>query len=206
MDLNCHLRGRHRSRRLDGDLGGCLGDRHGHTGDILDGRIVGRRLLLALRRRFLRLHVALESFTLGLAAHAISLGVLDARRVCLDPDTEGDTEIKRLFVGESELFGEQGQTNLCGHGFLIGFAVSDDRAVAPGGSPMQDGRATRESRKTGRTCYRVGDEAQTCSVSTGRRDPKRTCERLSAHRLAETRLQRKQRRTIPAQPGSAARQ
>lgn len=190
-------------------MGGCLGDRHqynGRNGDIFGGRFVSRRLLLALRRRLLRLHVALESFTLGLAAHAISLGVLDARRVCLDPDTEGDTEIKRLFVGESELFGEQGQTNLCGHGFLIGFAVSDDRAVTPGGSSMQDGRATRESRKTGRTCYRLGDEAQTCSVSTGRRDPKRTGEGLAANRLAETRLRRKQRGFGPAQPGSATRQ
>ena len=87
--------------------------------------------------------------------------------MCLDPDTEGDTEIKRLFVGESELFGEQGQTNLCGHGFLIGFSVSDGEAAGPGGSPDMPGRATRESRKTGKTCYRLSGEAQTCSVTAG---------------------------------------
>lgn len=69
------------------------------------------------------LNVSLETLTLGLPADAVGLGILDARRMRLYPDAEGDTEIKRLFIGESELGGEEGQTNLCGHGFLIGFAV-----------------------------------------------------------------------------------
>ena len=69
------------------------------------------------------MNVSLETLTLGFATDAVGLGVLDARRMGLNPDAEGDTEIERLFIGESELSGEKGQTNLCGHGFLIGFAV-----------------------------------------------------------------------------------
>ncbi len=49
------------------------------------------------------LNVAAEAFTVGLAANAISLGVLDAGRVALDTDPERDAEVERLLVGEPEL-------------------------------------------------------------------------------------------------------
>jgi hypothetical protein len=91
-----------------GDRGRFLGG--GHLGErLLDdsgGRLGrGRRLLGRLGRllRLLGLDVALEALALGLAAHAIGLRVLDARRVALDPDTERAAEIERLLVGEPEL-------------------------------------------------------------------------------------------------------
>jgi hypothetical protein len=62
-------------------------------------RFLGGRLL----RRFFRLGVALQALPLGLAPDAVSLGVLDARRVALDPDPERATQIERLLVGEPEL-------------------------------------------------------------------------------------------------------
>jgi len=46
---------------------------------------------------------AAKALTLGLAADAISLGVLDARRVALGLDAETDAEVQRLFVAEPEL-------------------------------------------------------------------------------------------------------
>src|SRR5439155_19857572 len=70
-------RGRRRRRRL---LGGRRLLRDGGLG--LLGRLLGR-----LRRcRLLGLDVATESLRIRLAADAVGLGVLDARRVALDAD------------------------------------------------------------------------------------------------------------------------
>ncbi len=52
------------------------------------------------------LHVAAESFALGLPADAIGLLVLDARGVTLDTDPEIDAEVECFFVRESELTSE----------------------------------------------------------------------------------------------------
>jgi hypothetical protein len=61
-----------------------------------------RRLLRRLLR-LLGLDVALEALALSLAADAVGLGVLDARRVALDADPERAAQIERLLVGEPEL-------------------------------------------------------------------------------------------------------
>ena len=44
-----------------------------------------------------------QALALGLAAHAVGLGLDHARRVALDPDPERVAEIERLLVGEPEL-------------------------------------------------------------------------------------------------------
>src|SRR5207302_10722404 len=66
-------------------------------------RLRGGRHLLRRLLGLLGLGLALQSLALGLAADAVSLGVLDARRVALDADSERAAQIERLLVGEPEL-------------------------------------------------------------------------------------------------------
>ena len=69
------------------------------------GRTGGLRRLGRLRG-LLGLLVADEAFPLGLAANAVGLRVLDARRVGLHADAEAPAEVERLLVGQSELLRE----------------------------------------------------------------------------------------------------
>jgi hypothetical protein len=62
----------------------------------------GRGLLRGLLGGLLGLDVALQPLALSLAADAVGLGVLDARRVALDPNPERAAQIERLLVGEPE--------------------------------------------------------------------------------------------------------
>jgi hypothetical protein len=59
--------------------------------------------------------VANKSLALGLAAHAVGLGLDHARRVALDPDSERLAEIERLLVGQPELSSELIHTDLGRH-------------------------------------------------------------------------------------------
>jgi hypothetical protein len=49
------------------------------------------------------LDVATEPVAVGLAADAVGLGVLDARRVTLGLNAKVPAEVEGLFVGEAEL-------------------------------------------------------------------------------------------------------
>ena len=84
--------------------GGAAGDQPQVS---LLGHVVacGRSVARASRYRTVlgRLDVAAEAFTVGLAADAISLRVLDAGRMALDTDPERDAEVERLLIGEPEL-------------------------------------------------------------------------------------------------------
>src|SRR5439155_13749688 len=89
--------GRRRGRRRRRLLGDRRLLRDGGLG--LLGRLLGR-----LRRcRLLGLDVATESLRIRLAADAVGLGVLDARRVALDADLQRLAEVECLLVGEPEL-------------------------------------------------------------------------------------------------------
>jgi hypothetical protein len=58
--------------------------------------------------------VAPKTFAVGLAADAISLGILDARGMTGDPDAEVEAEVQCLFVGETELACQLIYANLLG--------------------------------------------------------------------------------------------
>jgi len=59
------------------------------------------RILAAARSSHSRKY---EALTLGLAADAVALRLLDARGMRLDPDAEVGAEVEGLLVGEPELF------------------------------------------------------------------------------------------------------
>ena len=63
--------------------------------------------------RLFGLLVADQALTLGLATDAVGLRLLDARRVRLDADAEAHAEVEGLLVGETELFRELVDTDLC---------------------------------------------------------------------------------------------
>ncbi len=93
----------------------CLG-RGLRLGSRLGRGLHLRRLLGGgLRRLLLGLLVADQPLALGLAPDAIGLGLDDAGRMTLHPDTEGVTQIQRLLVGEPELPCELVDPNLACH-------------------------------------------------------------------------------------------
>src|SRR5205085_2902531 len=63
-------------------------------------------------RRLLGRRGTAEALAVGLAPDAVSLGVLDARGMALDPDPQGLAEVERLLVGQAELAGELVDTDL----------------------------------------------------------------------------------------------
>src|SRR5207302_614226 len=89
--------GRRRSRRLGIDL-----DRRAALG--ASAGCLGRTLLD--RRGLLRGDLAAKAVAISLATDAVGLGILDARGVALDADTQLDAQIERLFVGEPQFPGE----------------------------------------------------------------------------------------------------
>ena len=100
--------GRGHRRRRWGRLGlGRVSD--GTRASLLRGCLLGR-----LGRLF-GLNVSLETFALGLAADAVSLGLFDARRLRLDADAEREAHVECLFVRETELFGELVNPDLACH-------------------------------------------------------------------------------------------
>jgi hypothetical protein len=93
-------------------------DRSGYLGDDRDDRsrrgnrfglvvgvagLLGGRLLVCLG--LFGLYVASQPLALGLAAGAVGLRLLDARRMTLYADTERDAQIECFLVGQPELFG-----------------------------------------------------------------------------------------------------
>jgi len=91
------------------------GSRSGHR----LGRLLGRRGRLgtwpaALGLWLFRLLVATEPLPVRLAANPVGLGIFNARRVALDPDTETEAEIQRFFVGKAELACQLVDPNLLG--------------------------------------------------------------------------------------------
>jgi hypothetical protein len=119
-----HLDDRHRCRsddglRCRGDDGSWLGlgdgnrlDRSGHLGDDRCPR--GGRFGLGLagflgggllvRLGLFGLYIAPQPLALSLAAGAVGLRLLDARRMALYADTERDAQIECFLVGQAELF------------------------------------------------------------------------------------------------------
>ena len=71
----------------------------GFFGGLLS-RLLGR---LLRRFRLLRLLIANQTLTLGLAADTVGLRVDDARGMALDADPQGLGEIERLGIGHAEL-------------------------------------------------------------------------------------------------------
>lgn len=97
--------GRARNRKVGGDQFG-------------RGRIAGASRpgtpTLYLGGGLFGLCVAPKAFAVGLAADAISLGILDARGMTGDPDAEVEAEVQCLFVGETELACQLIYANLLG--------------------------------------------------------------------------------------------
>jgi hypothetical protein len=58
--------------------------------------------------------VAAQPFTVRLPADAISLGILDARRMAGDTDAEIQAEVQRLLVSETELASQLVYADLLG--------------------------------------------------------------------------------------------
>jgi hypothetical protein len=57
----------------------------------------------ALAGRLLRLDLTPQAVAVGLATDAVSLRVLDRRRVALDPDAQREAQVERFLVRETEL-------------------------------------------------------------------------------------------------------
>jgi hypothetical protein len=66
------------------------------------------------RRRLLGLDRATEPIPIGLPADAVSLGVLDRRRVTLDADPELEAQVKRFLITEPELSAKLVDADLLG--------------------------------------------------------------------------------------------
>jgi hypothetical protein len=81
-----------------------------------------------LRLWLFRGDVAAQALGIRLSTDAVCLRVLDRGRVTLDPDTEGYTEVQRLFVGEPELPRELVDPDLLGHLLLGSFFSSQSSA------------------------------------------------------------------------------
>jgi hypothetical protein len=67
--------------------------------------------------------IANQAVALGPSAHAVALGLLDARGMALDADAERDREVERLLVGEAELLGELVHPDLACHVRVQPFVV-----------------------------------------------------------------------------------
>jgi hypothetical protein len=78
------------------DLGGCVGRLSLGLGSASGASLAGLRW-------FLGLNLAPEPLPIRLAANPVGLLVLDARRMTLDPNTEGYAKVKRFLVGQAEL-------------------------------------------------------------------------------------------------------
>jgi hypothetical protein len=75
--------------------------------------------------------LAAESFCVGLPTDAIRLRVLDRGRVALDPDSQGYTEVQRLFVCEPELSRELVDPDLLRHSVFWSLSVSVSSRLIP---------------------------------------------------------------------------
>jgi len=104
--------------------------RFGRVRDGTRASLLGGCLLRRLGRLF-GLNVSLETFALGLAADAVSLGLFDARRLRLHANAELEAHIECLFVRETELFGELVNPDLACH--LLGSTFRLRVAGATGG-------------------------------------------------------------------------
>ena len=107
-----------RSRSAPSDLGGGL---------LRGGGLLGRRC------RLLGLHRAAEALPIGLPTGAVGLGVLDGRRVALDPHPEGQAQVERFFVGQAELVSELVDADLLRQRLLLPFihVVDADTHIRP---------------------------------------------------------------------------
>jgi hypothetical protein len=131
-------RGRHRGRRAH--AAGCLGlDRSDlRPGDRLQvgarrlgiGWFGGHLLCCSLLRgrsllgrcdRLFGLHRTAKAFSIGLPAGAVGLGVLDGRRMALDSHAQGQAQVKRFFVGQTELMCELVDPDLLRQRLLLPF-------------------------------------------------------------------------------------
>ena len=112
---------------------GRVGRRRGLGRDLLRRGLLGGGGLLGRRCRLLGLHGAAEALTVGLAAGAVGLRVLDGRRVALDAHPEGQAEVERLFVGQAELVGELVDPDLLRQRLLLPFlhVVDADTHIRP---------------------------------------------------------------------------
>lgn len=134
--------GRHLRRRRGRGVGGLLGLSHHRGGGLrvlsASGAFVGLvgRLLGGLlgRSRLFGLLISDQTLTLGLAADAVGLRLFDARRVGLDPDAEVESQVEGLFVGETELFGELVDADLCCQSGFASPSVQCVRRCAPVGT------------------------------------------------------------------------
>ena len=99
----------------------------------LAARLLGGGGLLGRRRRLLGLDRTAQALTVGLPAGAVGLGVLDGRRVALHAHPEGQAEVERLLVGQSELVSELVDPDLLRQRLLLPFlhVVGADTHIRP---------------------------------------------------------------------------
>jgi len=95
-------------------------------GRLCGGRgLLGRGLLggglLDRCCRLLGLHRSAQSLTVGLAAGAVCLRVLDGRRMALDAHPQGQAEVKGLLVGQAKLMSELVYPDLLRQRLLLPF-------------------------------------------------------------------------------------
>ncbi len=89
--------------------------------DLLGGGLFGGGGLLGRWGRLFGLNGAAQALTVSLPAGAVSLRVLDGRGVALDAHPQGQAQVERLFVGQSELVSELVDADLLRQRLLLPF-------------------------------------------------------------------------------------
>jgi hypothetical protein len=81
------------------------------------------------RGRLLGLHGATQSFTVGLAPGAVSLRVLDRRRVALHTDSEVDANVQGFLVGQPQLTGKLVDADFLGQLVVRSSPIEGQRSI-----------------------------------------------------------------------------
>ncbi len=143
LDRRAAVRSSRRRRHRTGRVGVRIEGRHGignRPGGLGRRRrhlrgcgLLGGRRLLGRGCRLLGLHRSAQALAVGLPPGAVSLGVLDGRRVTLDAHPQREAEVERLFVGQSELVGELIDADLLRQRLLLPFlhVVDADTHIRP---------------------------------------------------------------------------